>query len=81
MVCRIPRSSYTYKRTKCESPAGPRDGRVQDIRTPGEDGLRLGEKGLGSKTAVAKVSTKSRKDNSISDWRAVLINCFPAEFS
>lgn len=34
---RIHRSSYIYKRTKCESPAGPRDGRVQDIQTPMED--------------------------------------------
>lgn len=33
----IRRSSYIYKRTKCESPAGPRAGSVQDIQTPMED--------------------------------------------
>ena len=30
---------------------------------------------------MAEISTKARKDNSISDWRAVLINYFLAEFS
>lgn len=39
------------------------------------------EKGPGSKNAVVTVSTKARKDNSTSDWRAVLINYFPADFN
>lgn len=39
------------------------------------------EKGPGSKNVVATVSTKARKDKNTSDWRAVLINYFPAEFS